>query len=143
MERVMLELELRQHGEQQVAVDVVELQDEVEDVFGQIADGRTRLTNTVSNSSCDTVSPSQMMELIRSTICMCTFWLWPLLRKQGRKARVCCSLKEENNNTDRLLINMNKQKRVQQQVEAREYGEASDYGKDMVDYRKVRDYGGL
>lgn len=35
-----LELELRQHREQEVAVDVVELQDEVEHVLGQIADGR-------------------------------------------------------------------------------------------------------
>lgn len=41
----------------------------------------TKLTNTVSSSSCDTVSPSQMMELIRSTMCICTFWLWPLLWK--------------------------------------------------------------
>lgn len=47
----------------------------------------TRLTNTVSNSSCETVSPSQMMELIRSTICMCTFWLWPLLGKRGRRGQ--------------------------------------------------------
>lgn len=44
----------------------------------------TRLTNTVSNSSWETVSPSQMMELIRSTMCMCTFWLWPLLAKWNR-----------------------------------------------------------
>lgn len=47
----------------------------------------TRLTNTVSNSSCDTVSPSQMMELIRSTMCMCTFWLWPLLGRWGEKGQ--------------------------------------------------------
>lgn len=47
----------------------------------------TRLTNTVSNSSCDTVSPSQMMELIRSTICMCTFWLWPLLKGNGKQSK--------------------------------------------------------
>ena len=47
----------------------------------------TRLTSTVSNSSCDTVSPSQMMELIRSTMCMCTFWLWPLLGKQVRSVK--------------------------------------------------------
>lgn len=49
----------------------------------------TRLTNTVSSSSCDTVSPSQMMELIRSTMCMCTFWLWPLLGENKAK-RVKC-----------------------------------------------------
>lgn len=48
----------------------------------------TRLTNTVSNSSCDTVSPSQMMELIRSTICMWTFWLWPLLGIRGEKSQI-------------------------------------------------------
>ncbi len=47
----------------------------------------TRLTRTVSSSSCDTVSPSQMMELIRSTICMCTFWLWPLLGKQDKRGQ--------------------------------------------------------
>lgn len=47
----------------------------------------TRLTKTVSSSSCDTVSPSQMMELIRSTMCMCTFWLWPLLWKQGEEGQ--------------------------------------------------------
>lgn len=37
---LQLELELRQHWQQQVAVDVVELQDEVKHVFGQIADRR-------------------------------------------------------------------------------------------------------
>lgn len=67
----------------------------------------TRLTNTVSSSSCDTVSPSQMMELIRSTMCMCTFWLWPLLEKTRRanKSQVTClqrgsSAAEGNGSTD-------------------------------------------
>lgn len=52
----------------------------------------TRLTKTVSSSSCETVSPSQIMELIRSTMCMCTFWLCPLLEKWGKKKKKRSSL---------------------------------------------------
>lgn len=40
----------------------------------------TRFTKTVSKSSWDTVSPSQIIELMRSTMCIWTFWLWPLLK---------------------------------------------------------------
>lgn len=42
----------------------------------------TRLTRTVSRSSCETESPSQTIELMRSTICMWTFWLCPLLKEK-------------------------------------------------------------
>lgn len=44
-----------------------------------------RLMRIVSSSSWVTPSPSIMMELIRSSMCICTFWLWLLLKKQKTK----------------------------------------------------------
>lgn len=38
-----------------------------------------RLMRMVSSSSCVTPSPSMMIELIRSIMCIWTFWLWLLL----------------------------------------------------------------
>lgn len=44
-----------------------------------------RLMRMVSSSSCVTPSPSMMIELIRSNMCICTLWLWLLLwRKKDR-----------------------------------------------------------
>ncbi len=53
----------------------------------------TRLTRTVSRSSCETESPSQTIELMRSTICMCTFWLCPLLKKKKKMVNTRTDLK--------------------------------------------------
>lgn len=41
----------------------------------------------VSSSSWVTPSPSIMMELIRSSMCICTFWLWLLLEKKRKKKK--------------------------------------------------------
>ena len=49
-----------------------------------------RFMRMVSSSSCVTPSPSVMIELIRSIMCIWTFWLWLLLWGKGICFREVC-----------------------------------------------------
>lgn len=56
-----------------------------------------RLIRMVSSSSCVTPSPSMIMELIKSIMCICTFWLWLLLQRQQKR---------DKNNYEELLSDL-------------------------------------
>lgn len=64
-----------------------------------------RLMRIVSSSSCVTPSPSMMMELIRSIMCICTFWLWLLLwreRKGDKDIMIKCDLMEQGKKISKI-----------------------------------------